>query len=379
MLSCSKKKHIGCLVKIVPDREVDMEEVYLKLMKRMDEFPAGAMESQNLLGILKLIFDEEEAVLAVDLSAGLEELSSIAGRLQRDEAKLEALLEGMADKGLVYARVKEGKKHYSLLPLVPGIFEMQFMKAETNPTKRKVAQLFDDYYHEGWGESTFTSVRTALARVMPVEEEIPRGEEVLPYEKVSEFIKDSSYMAITNCFCRHEAELLDRSCDAPKEVCMAFGPFAEFLVDRGYARKATREDMLGALRKSEEAGLVHISDNIQEKINFICNCCGCCCGFLGTITKLGIPNAVAVSRYLAAVDEDLCNGCENCIDVCQVDAIAMQDDIAVIDVNKCIGCGLCVSHCPSEAIENVEREDWKEPAANIVELGMAVLKERGKI
>jgi len=356
-----------------------MEDVHIRLMKRMDEFPAGAPESENLLGILQLIFDEDEAELAVNLSSGLEELDSIAARLDRDEAELETLLEGMADKGLVYAKEKEGKKYFNLLPLVPGIFEMQFMKAETTPTKRKIAELFDNYYHEGWGEQTFTSVRTALARVMVIEEEVPRGEEILPYEKVSEFIKDSTYMAITNCFCRHEAELLDRSCGAPKEVCMAFGPFAEYLVNRGYARKASVDDMLEALKISEEAGLVHISDNIQEKINFICNCCGCCCGFLGTITKLGIPNAVAASRYLAKVDEDLCNGCESCIEVCQVDAIAMQDDIAVIDMNKCIGCGLCVSHCPSEAMEIIAREDWKEPAANIVELGVSILKERGRI
>lgn len=356
-----------------------MEDVYIRLMKRMDEFPAGAPESENLLGILQLIFDGDEAELAIGLSSGLEELGLIAGRLDKDESELEALLEGMADKGLVYAKEKEGKKYYNLLPLVPGIFEMQFMKAETTPTKRKIAELFDNYYHEGWGEKTFTSTRTAIARVMVIEEEIPRGEEILPYEKVSEFIKDSTYMAITNCFCRHEAELLGRSCGAPKEVCMAFGPFAEYLVNRGYARKASSEDMLDALKESEEAGLVHMSDNIQEKINFICNCCGCCCGFLGTITKLGISNAIAASRYLAKVDEDLCNGCEDCIDVCQIDAIAMEDDIAVIDANKCIGCGLCASHCPSEAMEIIEREGWKEPAANIVELGVSILKERGRI
>lgn len=360
------------------DLEVTMEDVYQRLMKRMDEFPAGAPESENLLGILKLIFDEREAELAIDLPSGPEALDSIAARLGRNESELETMLEGMADKGLVYAKEKEGRKYYNLLPLLPGIFEMQFMKAETTPTKRKIAELFDKYYHEGWGEKTFTS-RTALARVMVVEEEVPQGEEVLPHEKVSEFIKDSTYMAITNCFCRHEAELLGRSCGAPKEVCMAFGPFAEFLVNRGYARRASREDMLEALKRSEEAGLVHISDNIKEKINFICNCCGCCCGFLGTITKLGIPNAVAASRYLAAVDEDLCNGCGSCTEVCQVSAVTVEDEIAVVDAGRCIGCGLCVSHCPSEAMEVRERPDWKEPAANIAELGVSILRERGRM
>ncbi len=355
-----------------------MGDVYVGLMKRMDDFPAGALESEHLLGILRLIFDEEEAELAIDLPSSLEELSSIAERTGRDPQDLYGILEGMADKGLVFAREKQGKRYYNLLPLVPGIFEMQFMKGETTPQKRRIAELFDAYYYEGWGETSWSS-KTALARVMVVEEEIPRSEEVLPYEKVSEFIKDSTYMALTTCFCRHETELLGKSCGAPKDVCMCFGPFAEFLVERGFAQKASRREMLDALDRAEKAGLVHITDNIQEKINFICNCCGCCCGFLGTMTRLNIAGAVAASRYLAGVDPDLCDGCETCVDVCQMKALTMQDDLAVIDEVKCIGCGLCVSSCPSEAMSMRAREGWAEPAANLVELGAAFLKERGKL
>jgi electron transport complex protein RnfB len=355
-----------------------MEDIYPRLMKRMDDFPAGAIASEHLLGILRIIFDEDEAELAIGLPSYPEELSAIATRLGREAGEMQVILERMADKGLVYAKEKESGRYYNLLPLVPGIFEMQFMKAETTPQKRRIAELFDAYYHEGWGETSFTS-KTAIARVMMVEEEIPRGEEVLPFEKVSEFIKDSTYMALTNCFCRHEAELLGRSCGAPKEVCMCFGPFAEFLVDRGFASRASREEMLAALDQAEKAGLVHVSDNIQEKINFICNCCGCCCGFLGTITKLNISGAVAPSRYSVEVESDLCNGCETCVDVCQMKAISVDDDIAVVSDEKCIGCGLCVSNCPSEAMLIVEREGWKEPAANIAELGTAILQERGKI
>lgn len=355
-----------------------MDDVHVRLMKRMKEFPAGALESEHLLGILRIIFDEEEAALAVDLPSSLEELSSIAARTGRDEGELREILERMADKGLVFVREKGGRRHYNLLPLVPGIFELQFMKGETTPQKRKIAELFDRYYYEGWGKASWTA-RTALARVMMVEEEIPRNEEVLPYEKVSEFIKDSTYMALTTCFCRHEAELLGKSCGAPKDVCMCFGPFAEFLVERGFAKKASREEVLDALDRAEKAGLVHITDNIQEKINFICNCCGCCCGFLGTITRLNIAGAVAASRYLAAVDPDLCNGCEECVDVCQMKAVSVEDGLAAIAEVKCIGCGLCVSRCPSEAMSVRAREDWEAPAANIAELGVALLKERGRL
>ncbi|MEW6554482.1 MAG: 4Fe-4S binding protein [Actinomycetota bacterium] len=355
-----------------------MDDLYVRLMKRLDDFPIGALQSEYLLEILRMIFDEEEAELALELPMYLEEIGSIAEGTGRNEAELRPLLEGMADKGLVFVRDKGGKRYYNLLPLVPGIFEMQFMKGEVNPRKRKIAELFDRYYYDGWGEQSFSS-QTALARVMMVEEEIPRGEEVLPYEKVSEYIRDGVYMALTTCFCRHEAELLGRSCGAPKDVCMAIGPGAEFLVERGFARKASKEEMFDALDRAEKAGLVHITDNIRDKITFICNCCGCCCGFLGTMTRLNISGAIASSRYLAAVDSDLCNGCGTCLDVCQMKAIKVEDDLAVVDVNRCIGCGQCVSNCPSLAVAVLVREDWKEPAGNLVELGMAVLKERGKL
>jgi ferredoxin len=355
-----------------------MEEVYRKLMRKMDDFPAGAPPSENLLEILKLVFNPEEAELALDLSLSPEPLPSLADKTGREEGELAEMLEGMADKGLVYCKEKEGVRYYNLLPLVPGIFEMQFMKGEKNPTKRRIAELFDLYYHEGWGEKAFTS-RTALARVLMVEEQIPAGGEILPYEKVSEYIKDSTYMALTTCFCRHQAELLERSCGAPKDVCMCFGPFAEFLVERGFARRASRAEMLDALNRAEKAGLVHVSDNIQEKINFICNCCGCCCGFLGTITKLNLPGAVAASRYLARADGDRCDGCGVCVDVCQVKAVTLEEEAAAVDAGRCIGCGLCVSNCPAGAMEVILREDWKPPARDLAELGVAVLKERGKL
>jgi Na+-translocating ferredoxin:NAD+ oxidoreductase subunit B len=355
-----------------------MEDVYVRLMTRMDEFPLGAPESENLLDLLRMVFDEEQAELAVDLPGYPVEVGEFAAGLGQDRAGVEAVLERMADDGLVLAREKRGSNYYNLLPLLPGIFEMQFMKAETTPEKRRIAELFDTYYHEGWGRTSFAST-TPMARVLVIEEEIPRKDQVLPYEKVSAYIKESTSMALTNCFCRHEAELLGRACGAPKDVCMVLGPFADFLVERGFAWRATPEEMLAALDRAEQAGLVHITDNIQDKINFICNCCGCCCGFLGTLTKLNMSGTIAATRFAASVDGELCNGCEDCLEVCQVSAIAVDDGTACVDGARCIGCGLCVSRCPSSAIAVGERNGWMEPVETIAELGLSILKERGKL
>jgi ferredoxin len=61
-------------------------------------------------------------------------------------------------------------------------------------------------------------------------------------------------------------------------------------------------------------------------------------------------------RSGAAVDTETCEGCEVCLDRCQVKAIHMADELAVITLEKCIGCGLCVSTCPTEAISMMRKD-----------------------
>ncbi len=51
----------------------------------------------------------------------------------------------------------------------------------------------------------------------------------------------------------------------------------------------------------------------------------------------------------AVVDKGTCTGCENCIEVCPVDAIAMDNGKAKVS-DECIDCGQCVDECPVEAI-----------------------------
>ncbi|MFO7822238.1 MAG: 4Fe-4S binding protein [Lentisphaeria bacterium] len=51
----------------------------------------------------------------------------------------------------------------------------------------------------------------------------------------------------------------------------------------------------------------------------------------------------------AVVDKETCTGCENCVEVCPVDAISMNDGKAEVD-DSCIDCGQCVDECPVDAI-----------------------------
>ena len=46
-----------------------------------------------------------------------------------------------------------------------------------------------------------------------------------------------------------------------------------------------------------------------------------------------------------------CVGCEDCVEICPVNAITMVNGKAVIDQTKCISCGKCVDACTYSAIE----------------------------
>ena len=364
-------------------------QIYRQLMEKLTMQSFLPESGPKLIEILKIIFTPEEAALALGLPFLVTDVEEIAQSLGREVGEILPLLEQMADKGLVYAGEKEGRKRYQLLVLFPGMIELQFMgeqRAKAEPGRVKLARVFDTFYHDimkgltsGKGEEGsrhfFRSI-TPYSRVIPVESDVSLQSAIQPYEVVSSYIEDSKDMAIGNCYCRTIKGLLGEACEAPVNVCMVFGPFARYTIDRGFARRADRSRMQEALQQSEEAGLVHVSDNVQDKINYICNCCGCCCGFLQAISRYRIPNSVAASRFLAVVDTEACTGCEACIDRCQTKAIRAEKDVVAIEQKWCIGCGLCVSACPTDAISLKEREGFKAPAQDVNELRMTILQEQ---
>jgi ferredoxin len=117
----------------------------------------------------------------------------------------------------------------------------------------------------------------------------------------------------------------------------------------------TKEEAYEVLRKSEEAGLVHMTSNFEKGHFFICNCCSCCCGVLQAV-NMGFPQIVN-SHYYAEIDADKCSACGTCADErCQANAIKIDGDSYSVVKQKCIGCGLCATTCPEEAIRLVHKE-----------------------
>lgn len=341
---------------------------YERLAEKLDEAALGAPRSGELLRILAELFTPEEAGLAAALSfrpTPVEKAAAAAG-LEAGEAG--RLLEGMADKGLVFARRGQKGDSYALLPVLPGIFELQFMKGEGGPRQTRLARLYERYYAESLAPRLAEGRSAGYARVLPVERTIPSPMEIYPYEEAGRYLRQGDGFALTRCHCRHQKELIGEGCGAPQDVCMLFGPFAAFAVERGFARAATRAEMLDALDRSEAHGLVHVSDNVADRINFLCNCCRCCCGFLRAAGEVGRANVVAASRFGAVLDAASCVSCGACIERCPAGAVRQADDAVALDPKRCLGCGVCLGACPAGALTLGPREGFAPPAATRAEL-----------
>ncbi|TAL33023.1 MAG: hypothetical protein EPN93_15270 [Spirochaetes bacterium] len=348
---------------------------YEALQQIIDTHPSTAPRTDTFIEILKILFTPEEADVALVMSFKPLALAKIAQAASLDEKTAGERLEKMANKAIIFSKEKDGAKSYGLVPTIPGLFEFPFMKGGGTPMHDTLGKLWSKYHHEALGAS-FAGNPTPLMRVVAVEKSLAPQSRVHPYEEVAKLIDNSDYVALTKCACRVSVG----KCDKPKDVCIIFDSAAKFLVERGYARQASKDEAKDALKRSDEAGLVHTSNNSKDRASVICNCCPCCCTILRGRTELNHPHAFEPSRFEARVDGAACTGCEICVtERCPVKAIEMKDGIAVVSADTCIGCGLCATGCPAEAISMAERARVPEVPASIQEMGIKAAQEKGRL
>lgn len=351
------------------------QKIYRQLAERLNALPNGfpSTESGVELRLLAKIFTPEEAAVAVQLRLTRETPEQIAARIGSDPGALSKQLKSMARKGLISAgRTAEGLG-YGLLPFAVGIYEFQLGRLD-----EELARLVEDYYQQGFGSMLVTE--PSVHRVIPVNESVRMDMEVRPFESAVDIINDAQAWGVQDCICRKQKALIGDPCDHPLGVCMVFGGRPGVFDNHPVITSLTREEAMQTLQRAADAGLVHSVSNNQEGLYYICNCCTCSCGILRGLAELGIANAVARSAFVNRVDEELCNGCELCIDACQFDALSLADEFFVkVNETRCLGCGVCVSTCIENALALVRRPDdeVKPLPATIKEWGTERAKARG--
>jgi len=104
---------------------------------------------------------------------------------------------------------------------------------------------------------------------------------------------------------------------------MTFNTTAHSLIRHGIARSIDRNEGQDLLQQAYARNLVQFGENVREQVNFICNCCGCCCEAMLAAKRFGLLHPIHTTNYLPVIDERSCNGCGKCVDVCAVEAMGL--------------------------------------------------------
>jgi ferredoxin len=333
-----------------------MPDVYTQLARFLDQLPAGfpATEDGLELKILKHLYTPEEAELALHLSLIAETAEVIAHRAGLPTEQIAPRLAAMERKGLLFASHPGAEPRYMAAHFAVGIFEFQVHKMDPD-----IAGYFEEYFPhlldpELWQQAP-------QLRTIPVGQSIQLDLAVMDYERAESLVKRHDRISLATCICRQEKALLGKPCIKPEETCLGFGSGADFYVRNDMARYITQEEALEVLRVADASGLVLQPDAAQDA-GFICCCCGCCCELLTNLKQLPNPAEIVHSAFVAQNQPERCDGCELCLDRCQMEALFMQDGVMQVDEYRCIGCGLCVSGCPNEALKlQRKRKDYPRP------------------
>ena len=347
-------------------------QVYVRLQKHLDKQAIGfpATRSGVEIEILKHIFTPKEAEIACCLDyqyEPLETISNRAGHLVDSTKELEESLDRIQKKGGIESKVKNGQMHYCNAPLVVGMYEFQ-----TNRLTPEFVDNFNNYTSNKNFGIAFLGTRIPQMRTIPISKSIQPQHNVSTFDEAMSLLQQAEApFAIIECICRKKKSIEGKSCEITdrKETCLAIGSIAGMVLRSGLGKEISRDEAQAIIDQNQKEGLVLQPSNTQQA-EFICSCCGCCCGMLRTQKLLPKPLDFWSSNFYAAVDEIACEGCGACAKRCQVGALSVSSKKhpAVLDRNRCIGCGLCIPACPTHAIILVKKPAEVRPPQTREEL-----------
>ncbi|MFN2266759.1 MAG: indolepyruvate ferredoxin oxidoreductase subunit alpha [Desulfonatronovibrio sp.] len=255
--------------------------------------------------------------------------------------------------GYIYGRwpylyIGIGTGRHPLTKIIKPLWSF-FTRDRSQPRDKKRAKIkFADEYH---GKVLPADEATKLVKV---NKSIDIGdlEQVVPYTKARDIVlKNPEYIVALDCPCRATR---DNPC-LPLDVCLIIGePFANFILEHhpGRSRLISSEEAVDIIDQEHKRGHVQhafFKEAMLGRFYAICNCCTCCCGAIQA-HRNGVPMLASSGFTAEMVDYDNCEGCGNCSQSCQFQAITMKEDHPYINIDLCMGCGVCVDTCRNSCL-----------------------------
>ena len=340
----------------------------------------GYPGSVRLRRVLKKLMPPEEAEIAILLPATTLEISQ---QLGISEENVREKIGWLHEKGSV---VSTGRGNFFARDIHQIRNASASIPSLDNVLMPELADLWEDFSQVEWYPRLAQKARhraeqglSPESRVIPARKALEGFPNLLPGEDIRAMIDKAEVMAIAPCPCRRQT----RKCDKLIMACFQFDKGAEYTIARGTGRELTKDEAIQVFNDIEDNGLIH-TVGYDPNFTTICNCCKDCCQLLYPLFKYNLLNqGLSKSRFEAAVEQAACDGCQDCVERCQFDAIEMckvpgsKRLKAFINPEKCWGCGLCVIACPAKSIKmNLARpQEFIPPVFTMPSAGREITPE----
>ncbi|MHA1763840.1 MAG: 4Fe-4S binding protein [Promethearchaeota archaeon] len=338
------------------------EDPYEIILQKMREYPSNiplvdGNVSNAFREYIKLLFTPEEAKIAQHLEIKPLSAGTIAKRIGKSVKETKAILNAMADQGII-----QDIGGYSFFLAMAHLLNIGFKYSKAlKRLGKKGAELYQQFFikEKFYKRYESSDAGTSMTRIVPVNTAIAHQSQFLNLEEIHGVLDNcTGPIVVTDCPCRNRTEMLGiRECKGKfpiEETCFQVGLFGKYFIKRGEGRKITTQEAHELVNKYAKMGLVFTTENVKDPNHFvICSCCACCCALLRGMTRFEDKNenCVAKSNFIAKIDQNACKGCKTCLKRCPFGAISVENEKILIDSNKCFGCGVCAVGCPNGAIK----------------------------
>ena len=186
--------------------------------------------------------------------------------------------------------------------------------------------------------------------------------QVVPLEEIEQILDMTVNIIRVPCACRSVTRgLYDaRYCFGVTTFERADQPILEYPDYSSDLEKLTTEEAKKTIQKHDRNGLVHtVWTFITPFIYGVCNCTATDCLAMKGRLRVGLSGTFPFfkAEYVGNIDWESCNGCRDCVKLCNFGAISYSPSIQKCYINQfqCYGCGVCRSACTRDAITLKDR------------------------